>query len=373
MENSVETVDYSGYKGPPARAASRRNNLSRIVHFFFFPKRAGWCIIRERLAIVWTDEDKECTEFMPYRYPYSNRSRRRRRPILAGVVLIALVAAISYGGATLWQHYDDQRLTRNMSQGSASPQSASSSEDVLAASGDEVSEAEGEAASQDSSSSQEESQAAAQELAYGQPVPESDWASTSYFDDAVFVGDSITDGIKLYGVMNNATVIAHTGINPETILYKEVIKTDEGTVSVLDALAQVDAGKIYIMQGANGVAFINQEKFIEYYGQLIDEVKAIHPDATIYVQSILPVTAAKSSDPLYSNDKIDSYNQALLELTEEKQVYYLNVAEAFKDENGNLPDEASPKDGMHFGVDYYTKWFDYLKTHTVEGITNENN
>ena len=153
---------------------------------------------------------------MPYRYPYSNRSRRRRRPILAGVVLIALVAAISYGGATLWQHYDDQRLTRNMSQGSASPQSASSSEDVLAASGDEVSEAEGEAASQDSSSSQEESQAAAQELVYGQPVPESDWASTSYFDDAVFVGDSITDGIKLYGVMNNATVIAHTGINPAT-------------------------------------------------------------------------------------------------------------------------------------------------------------
>ena len=117
----------------------------------------------------------------------------------------------------------------------------------------------------------------------------------------------------------------------------------------------------------------HQEKFIEYYGQLIDEVKAIHPDATIYVQSILPVTAAKSSDPLYSNDKIDSYNQALLELTKEKQVYYLNVAEAFKDENGNLPDEASPKDGMHFGVDYYTKWFDYLKTHTVEGITNENN
>ena len=37
-----------------------------------------------------------------------------------------------------------------------------------------------------------------------------------------------------------------------------------------------------------------------------------------------------------------------------------------KDENGMLPDEASPADGMHFGPDYYTKWFEYLKTHTVE-------
>ena len=37
-----------------------------------------------------------------------------------------------------------------------------------------------------------------------------------------------------------------------------------------------------------------------------------------------------------------------------------------KDENGMLTDEASPADVMHFGPDYYTKWFEYLKTHTVE-------
>ena len=305
---------------------------------------------------------------MSYRYPYKSRSRRRGHPVLAVAALLVVIAGISYGGATLWQNHDDKALARSVSQGSvAQPEEASGSEEALAASGDEVSQEEG--SSQEASQPQEEEAAA--QLAFGQPVPASDWVGSSYFDDAVFVGDSITDGIKLYGVMNNATVIAHTGINPETILYKEVIKTDSGTVSVLDALAQVEAGKIYVMQGANGVAFINQDKFIEYYGQLLDEIKKIHPNATIYVQSILPVTAAKSSDPLYANDKIDSYNQALLELTREKQVYYLNVAEAFKDENGNLPDEASPKDGMHFGADYYTKWFDYLKTHTVEGCTNE--
>ena len=313
---------------------------------------------------------------MSYRYPYRSRSRRRGHPILAAVVILALIAGVSYGGATLWQSYDDKELARSVSQGKVSPspeEGASSGEAALAASGDEVSQPEEGSSSQEEASSQaSQPQEEATQLTFGQPVPQSDWVGSDYFDDAVFVGDSITDGIKLYGVMNNATVIAHTGINPETILYKEVIKTDSGTVSVLDALAQVEAGKIYVMQGANGVAFINRDKFIEYYGQLLDEIKKIHPNATIYVQSILPVTAAKSSDPLYANDKIDSYNQALLELTKEKQVYYLNVAEAFKDENGNLPDEASPKDGMHFGADYYTKWFDYLKTHTVEGCTNEN-
>ena len=307
---------------------------------------------------------------MSYRYPYKSRSRRRGHPVLAFAVLLLLVAGISYGGATLWQNHDDKQLARSVSQGKVEiDKEDAQSEDALAASGEESSQPDESASSQESSQAEE---TPSTQLTFGQPVPKSDWVDSSYFDDAVFVGDSITDGIKLYGVMNNATVIAHTGINPETILYKEVIKTDSGTVSVLDALAQTNPGKIYVMQGANGVAFINQDKFIEYYGQLLDEIKKIHPDATIYVQSILPVTAAKASDPLYANDKIDSYNQALLELTKEKEVYYLNVAEAFKDENGNLPDEASPKDGMHFGADYYTKWFDYLKTHTVEGCTNEN-
>ena len=67
-------------------------------------------------------------------------------------------------------------------------------------------------------------------------------------------------------------------------------------------------------------------------------------------------------------DSLESTVMAIT-LCKEKGVYYLNVAEAFKDELGNLPTEASPKDGMHFGSTYYMKWFDYLKCHAV---TTEN-
>ena len=103
-----------------------------------------------------------------------------------------------------------------------------------------------------------------------------------------------------------------------------------------------------------------------FYGEFIDSVQQQHPDALVYVQSILPVTAEKSEDERYSNDRIDQYNISLMNLCKEKGVYYLNVAEAFKDEQGNLPSEASPKDGMHFGSTYYMKWFDYLKCHAAE-------
>ena len=50
----------------------------------------------------------------------------------------------------------------------------------------------------------------------------------------------------------------------------------------------------------------------------------------------------------------------------ENSVYFLNVAEAFKDENGNLIAQycSDPtKMGMHFTYEGTKVWVDYLKTH----------
>ncbi len=62
----------------------------------------------------------------------------------------------------------------------------------------------------------------------------------------------------------------------------------------------------------------------------LDAIREQHPDADIYVQSILPVTASKEqTDPQFANSKIREYNDALLNMAQEKEYYYLNVAEAF--------------------------------------------
>lgn len=58
----------------------------------------------------------------------------------------------------------------------------------------------------------------------GAAVPESEPLDESYFDDAVFVGDSLTYGLGAYQVLDAGKVIAHTGINPQTILTKSCIE-----------------------------------------------------------------------------------------------------------------------------------------------------
>ena len=196
-------------------------------------------------------------------------------------------------------------------------------------------------------------------------VPESDRVLNSYFDDAVFIGDSLTEGIKLYGVMSNAVVLSHTGLGLDNIYTKEVVEQEDGTkISVMDALElETDVAKIYILMGPNSIGY-NKDTFVSKYGAIIDSIKIAQPNSIVYIQSMLPVTT--NNKYKLDNKVIDEYNLALVELAEEKDVYYLDVNSHLKGSDGALPTEASPADGMHFNATYYQKWFDYLKTHTVK-------
>lgn len=196
-------------------------------------------------------------------------------------------------------------------------------------------------------------------------VTEGEWLSSSYFDDALFVGDSITEGIKLYDVMNNATVLSSTGVNLNSLYTKEAITRADGSkVPILTASKDYSPGKIYLMMGVNSL-LSDEDSFRAAYANVVDTLTGQHPDAIFYIQSILPVTAdyEKRANAVTDNAKIDRYNDILMELAAEKGVFYLDVAEVFKDEEGCLPNSASPKDGIHFGSSWYRKWFDYLRTH----------
>ncbi len=201
----------------------------------------------------------------------------------------------------------------------------------------------------------------------GTAIPESTPRDASYLDDAILIGDSLTYGFSSYGVLPEKQVLANTGINPQTILTKACIPQNGTNKTVLDAAAALQPAKIYIMLGANGVAFLNFDNIIEWYGTLIDGLQEAHPDAKIYVQSILPITRGKEKEQEnLTNERIRALNEQIFSLAEEKNCFYLNVAEMLADEEGYLPDELSA-DGMHFGARTYRKWVDYLLSHTVEG------
>lgn len=196
------------------------------------------------------------------------------------------------------------------------------------------------------------------------PVPESAPVEDTYFDDAVFLGDSRTDGLRLYSGLKNGTFLCSTGATVESVFNKSV-ETAVGTMPLLDALATLHCGKIYIMLGINELGWNGTETFRTQSTELIQRLQADHPDAEIVIQSILPVSAKKDAEGRYvNNGRIDEYNQVWLELAEEFDVSYLNVAEGIAGEDGLLPSELC-FDGVHLNVAGCRMWLDYLRTHAV--------
>lgn len=204
---------------------------------------------------------------------------------------------------------------------------------------------------------------------YNYALGESESVELSYFDDAAFVGDSLTDGLLIYSELNTtrAANLSHQGLNVLTAVTEPVLTRGEEKVSVVDALKSGTYRKVYILLGVNELGWYNDQRFYDTYADLVDHVKENAPEATIYLQTLLPVTAAKSaSHDYFNNEKILVYNDLIAKLAQEKGVYLLDTHVSVMDDSGVLPADGS-SDGIHLTRSYYAKWLDYLRTHTAPG------
>ena len=196
-------------------------------------------------------------------------------------------------------------------------------------------------------------------------VPESEPAEEGYFADAVFLGDSRTEGFHLYSGLEEGQYLYAVGATVESVFTKATQETEAGKVPMLDALADMDCGKVYIMLGVNELGWPKADMYREQYGKVIDRIREEHPEAVVVIQSLLPVSAKQEAKGSYvNNERIAVYNGMLEELSAEKDCPYLNVAEAVTGEDGCLREELT-SDGVHLNTAGCQVWLDYLKTHTV--------
>lgn len=182
-----------------------------------------------------------------------------------------------------------------------------------------------------------------------------------YFSDALFIGDSRTQGLMIYSGLTNATFYATKGMNIKDVFDKPTVVDGNSKKTIYDALGKHRFGKIYIMLGSNELGWVYPEVFLKKYGELVDRIKETQPGATIYAQSILPVSAEKSNrDGIYNNVNISAFNRSIEQLAIEKDIIYLDINSDIADEDGNLPENAAT-DGLHLTKEYCIKWEEYLR------------
>lgn len=199
-------------------------------------------------------------------------------------------------------------------------------------------------------------------------VPEFGKVDLSWFNDAAFLGDSLTVGYSDYNInVGDALICAYEGASPNDIVNRTTMTSNaRGDEIPLDVLSQAQPKKLYVLMGANSLAYSteNDEGFLNYYGRMLDELKAALPDTTIFVQSVLPVQAeVQDKMPGLKPDRVSSINASLSAMAAEKGCLYLALNEAFVDENGYLKADFAQPDGLHLSGSGYSTWVDYLRTH----------
>lgn len=195
-----------------------------------------------------------------------------------------------------------------------------------------------------------------------------------FFKDAVFLGDSLTVGLKDYAqhqrttadstFLSNAKFLAKVGYPISGTdnadgdschpAYKGVNQQPQKSI------ASMGVKKAFIMLGTNDV----QEDFqstIDAYTKLIQSIKSACPGITIYVQSVMPMCSARESGKM-TNARINTLNTKIKAMCVSLNVTYIDVASALKNSSGALKTSYSSDGYVHLSNDGYAAWVSALRT-----------
>ena len=196
-------------------------------------------------------------------------------------------------------------------------------------------------------------------------VPEREPVEDAYFADTVFLGDSRTEGFHLYSGLKEGEYLYAVGATVDSVQTKATEETEDGTITLMDRLDQLEFSKVYIMLGVNELGWPKTEKFEERYGDIVDRIQETHPDARIALQSILPVSEKQEKKGSYVNNRrIGEYNEVVRRVAEEKNCVYLDVAEAGTGGDGCLMADLT-SDGVHLNTKGCKLWLEYLEEHPI--------
>lgn len=194
-----------------------------------------------------------------------------------------------------------------------------------------------------------------------QVVPE------NYFNDAIFIGDSRTVGLFEYGGLEErADFFAKISLTIYDVFTEPAAKDATGKrITLEEALTKKQYGKVYLMLGINELGTGTTQSFMEEYTQAVEKIRRLQPDAVIFVEGIMRVTGEKdANDPIFNNTNINEKNDAIAELADNRDIFYIDVNEAVCDEMGNLNEEYT-MDEIHLKAKYYDIWKEFLMEHGI--------
>jgi len=200
--------------------------------------------------------------------------------------------------------------------------------------------------------------------------------SADWFNDAVFVGDSITLKLSYYcennpSALGEAEFFCAGSLGYNSALWdiddpNAVHPYYRGEVQLTEYCAEkTESDKVFIMLGMNDIGMYGVDGAAQACKELVNRILSHTPDVKIYMESTTPMLAAFEYGDL-NNSNVDKFNEWLKQFCEENGYKYMDINSIMRDETGALKYEyCSDPDamGIHFTDSACAMWVDYLKNH----------
>lgn len=197
----------------------------------------------------------------------------------------------------------------------------------------------------------------------------------SFFNDALFVGDSVSLKLKLYCLKQNnngkyplghATFFAGGSFSWNNSLW-DPSRSDAvhpmingKKMKIADAVVATNSKKVFIMLGVNDIGVYGPDGAYSAAQKVTKEIRQKSPDTKIYIQSATPIYPGCERGSI-SNSNIQKLNEKLKKLCKDNGYIYLDIWSQMGGET-LLREYCSDPDGMgiHFTDKACKKWISYL-------------
>lgn len=166
--------------------------------------------------------------------------------------------------------------------------------------------------------------------------------------DVIFLGNSITDGGEWNELFTDLH-IKNWGISGDV---------SAGVLNRMDEVVERKPAKVFLLIGTNDLARnVPADSLVKNITAIASYLKQESPATQLFVQSILPVNDAfgKFSGHTGNAAKIKTANEKLKQEAANLQYTFIDLHDAFADENGKLKKELT-NDGLHLTGRGYVLW-----------------
>lgn len=168
----------------------------------------------------------------------------------------------------------------------------------------------------------------------------------SWFDDALFIGDSRMVGLSMYARLGEADYFAGVGLSVFQLFSQTASDTYFGETDLESLLCSRDYGKIYIMLGLNEAGY-DLDSLKERYRQDVEHIQELQPNAVIYLLQVYGVSKEKAKATDYLRpERLGEINAGIQSLCDGEQVRCLDPRALYEDAQGYLREDCSA-DGVH--------------------------